>query len=99
MPSKNERAFSPGCRATIGIVAGSGRLEKPFLKAGRKFYKMHARNKWYPDVGGTKMNAAGHPYGSSRSERKGCPTVAPRFAPPGRKVGKIRPSRCGWKRR
>ena len=36
LPSKKERSFLPECRATMGIVAGSGKTEKPFLKAGRR---------------------------------------------------------------
>ena len=38
MPSKKEKKFNPNCRAVIGIIAGSGRTEKPFVKAGRKHH-------------------------------------------------------------
>ncbi len=95
LPSKKERAFSPECRASIGIIAGSGRKEKPFLKAGNKFHRMKARNKYYPQVEGVSMNAVSHPFGSKSSRTKGRPTQAPRNAPPGRKVGKIAPRRTG----
>ncbi|MCX8147621.1 MAG: 50S ribosomal protein L2, partial [Candidatus Woesearchaeota archaeon] len=44
------------------------------------------------------MNAVDHPHGTSRSSKKGRPTIAPRNAPPGAKVGKIRPRRTGMKR-
>ena len=97
MPSKRKKTFSPLCRATVGVVAGSGRKEKPFVKAGNKYYKMKARNKLYPRTEGVKMNAVDHPYGNSRSSNKGHPTIARRFAPPGAKVGKIRPRRTGKK--
>ena len=31
----------------VGIVAGGGRIDKPFLKAGRKYHAMRAkRNSW-----------------------------------------------------
>ncbi len=34
LPSGELKAFNPRCRATVGVVAGGGRKEKPFLKAG-----------------------------------------------------------------
>ncbi|OIO66302.1 50S ribosomal protein L2 [Candidatus Woesearchaeota archaeon CG_4_10_14_0_2_um_filter_57_5] len=95
MPSKKQRTFLPSCRATIGVAAGSGRREKPFLKAGRKHHAMKARNKMWPTVSGAAMNALSHPLGGSRSSRKGRPTIAPKNAPPGRKVGMIRPRHTG----
>jgi len=99
LPSKKEKNFSLNCRATIGQVAGSGRIEKPFLKAGTKFHRMKARNKYWPSVSGTSMNAVNHPFGGRSSHAKGRPTQAPRSAPPGRKVGKIAPKRTGRKNR
>ncbi len=98
LPSKKERAFKPECRATIGIIAGSGRTEKPFLKAGFKYYAMKAKNKYWPITSGTSMNAVDHPFGGSSSSNKGRPTQSPRNAPPGRKVGKIAPKRTGRKK-
>ncbi|MBN2368553.1 50S ribosomal protein L2 [Candidatus Woesearchaeota archaeon] len=98
LPSKKQKTFNPQCRATIGIIAGSGRKEKPFLKAGNKYHYMKSRNKLYPRVCGISMNAVDHPHGTSRSSKKGHPTIAPRNAPPGRKVGKLRPRRTGKKR-
>ncbi len=95
LPSKKQKEFHPECRASIGVVAGSGRKEKPFLKAGKKYLAMRARNKLYPRSGGTSMNAVDHPFGGTTSSHKGRPTIAPRNAPPGRKVGKIRPKRTG----
>jgi large subunit ribosomal protein L2 len=95
LPSKKEKAFHPECRANVGVIAGGGRLEKPLVKAGANYHKMHAINKLYPHVSGTSMNAVDHPYGTSRSSKKGRPTIARRNAPPGAKVGKIRPRRTG----
>ena len=40
MPSGKTKWFNHRCRATIGIVAGGGRVEKPFVKAGNKYHKM-----------------------------------------------------------
>ncbi len=98
LPSSKERIFLPNCRAAIGIVAGGGRCEKPFLKAGVRYMKMRAKNKKYPKVCGVSMNAVAHPFGSKCSHTKGRPTQSPRSAPPGRKVGKIAPRRTGRKR-
>ena len=98
LPSNKEKSFLPACRAAIGIAAGAGRLEKPFMKAGNKYHKMRARNKLYPKVCGISMNAVDHPFGGCHSTHKGRPTLSPRSAPPGRKVGKIAPRRTGRKR-
>ena len=95
LPSKKQKSFSPECRASIGIAAGGGRLEKPLLKAGKKFYKMKAKNKLWPNTSSCSMNAVDHPYGGSSSSRKGRPTIAPRFAPPGRNVGMLKPRKSG----
>lgn len=95
LPSKKEKSFDMNCRACIGSIAGGGRLEKPLLKAGNKYYKMKAKNKLYPKVCGVSMNAVDHPFGSGGSHTKGRPTQSSRHAPPGRKVGKIAPKRTG----
>src|SRR5512136_1156626 len=74
--------------ATIGVVAASGRTDKPFLKAGEKYHLMKAKGHKYPRTRGRAMVAAVHPYGSSkRSSRKG--TTTSHGAPPGQKVGLI----------
>ena len=95
LPSKKQKEFHPHCRATIGVVAGSGRVDKPFMKAGTKFRAMKAKGKYWPSVSGASMNAVDHPLGGARSSRKGRPTIAPKNAPPGRKVGMIRPRHTG----
>lgn len=98
LPSHKEKLFSPNCRASIGTIAGSGRTEKPFLKAGTRYLRMRVRNKLYPRVCGISMNAVDHPFGGKCSHIKGRPTQSPRSAPPGRKVGKIAPRRTGRRR-
>ncbi|MFO8016419.1 MAG: 50S ribosomal protein L2 [Candidatus Woesearchaeota archaeon] len=95
LPSKKERAFHPDCRACIGVIAGGGRLEKPLMRAGTAYYKMKAKNKLWPKVSGAAMNAVDHPFGGKRSGRKGRPTIVPKNASPGRKVGMLRPKRSG----
>lgn len=98
MPSRKEKDFNPDCRAQIGTIAGSGRTEKPFGKSGNRYHARKARNKIYATVSGVSMNAVDHPYGGKSSHHKGRPTIAPKYAPAGRKVGKIRPRRTGMKR-
>ncbi len=95
MPSKKEKMFSSNCRATIGMVAGGGRLEKPWVKAGKRWHAMRARGKLYPITSAVAMNAVEHPFGSGRGRHMGKPSIAPRDAPPGRKVGQVRARRTG----
>ena len=97
MPNKKEIILSGDCRVTIGRIAGDGKVNKPFVKAGAMFYKMKARNKLWPRTSAIKMNAIDHPFGSGRGKRPK-PKIAKRNAPPGRRVGHIRPSRTGHKR-
>jgi len=95
LPSKKEKLINANCRAFIGSIGGAGRHEKPFLKAGNKAKEKAKKNKLYPVVSGVAMSAVDHPHGSTRSLRKGRPTIAPHNAPPGRKVGMLRPRHTG----
>ncbi len=95
LPSKKEKLLNGNCRAFLGQIGGGGRVEKPFLKAGAKFMEMKKKNKLYPKVSGVAMSAVDHPHGGTRSLRKGRPTIAPKNAPPGRKVGMLRPKHTG----
>jgi len=99
LPSKKAKVLSPLCRGTIGVIAGGGRPEKPFVKAGKKFYATKARNKLWPRTSAVSMNAVDHPFGSGRGSHMGKPSTAPRFAPPGRKVGQIRARRTGRRKK
>lgn len=95
LPSKREKKFNLGCRACVGIVAGSGRKEKPLLKAGRTHFAKRAKNKHWPNPRGSAMNAVDHPFGNKRTSRKAKQKAVSKFAPPGRKVGKLWPKRTG----
>jgi large subunit ribosomal protein L2 len=95
LPSGEMRRLSPECRATIGVVAGGGRTEKPFVKAGNKHHKMKARGSKYPTVRGVAMNAVDHPFGGGGRQHPGKPKSISRNAPPGRKVGDIASRRTG----
>ncbi len=98
MPNKKEIILDEDCRATIGTIAGEGRKQKPFVKAGNMFYKMKARNKLWPRTSAVKMNAVDHPFGSGRGKRIKSKT-AKANAPPGARVGHLRPKRTGRKKR
>jgi len=96
LPSGKTKYAADACRATVGIISGSGRTDKPFLKAGSKFHLMKAKGHKYPRTRGRAMVAAVHPYGSSkRSARK--VTTTSHGAPPGQKVGLIAARGAGRK--
>ncbi len=89
LPSKKQKRLHPNCRATIGIIVGRGRKDKPFVKAGKLHHIMRARGKLYPRTSGVAMNAVDHPFGSGRGRHHSKIKPPSRFAPPGRKVGPI----------
>ena len=91
LPSKKQRVFAFDCRATIGLVAGSGRTEKPMLKAGNKHHLKRMKNKRWPNPSGAAQNAVDHPFGNKRTSRKAKRKAVGHDAPPGRKVGSLWP--------
>jgi large subunit ribosomal protein L2 len=98
LPSDKTKYFNDLCLATIGVVSGTGRTEKPLVKAGSNYYLHKAKGHKYPRTRGRAMIAAVHPFGSGRrGARKG--TTVSHGAPPGRKVGLIAASRAGRKRK
>ncbi len=94
MPSGKLKAFDARCRATIGIVAGGGRRDKPILKAGKMHHMLKPKAKYWPIVRKVAMNAVDHPHGGG-AKRPGGPTSKRRGTPPGRNVGLIAPRRTG----
>jgi len=97
MPSKKEKKFNSDCRAIIGIIAGGGRLDKPILKAGKQHHIKKSKSKLWPRTSAVKMIVVDHPFGSGRAKNPKS-KIAKRNAPPGRKVGLIRPKRTGKKK-
>lgn len=95
LPSKEVKKFNPKSRATVGAVAGGGAGDKPFLKAGTRFYTMRNRISIWPVVRGVAMNSVNHPFGGGGKPGK---TVS-RHASPGRKVGSLAASRTGRRKR
>jgi large subunit ribosomal protein L2 len=98
LPSGKSIMVSEDCRATVGEVAGGGRLEKPFLRAGPRHHAMKAAGIPYPRMRGIAMAVVYHPFGGGRHQHPGKSTSTSRNAPPGRKVGLIAPRKTGRKR-
>lgn len=98
LPSGKTRYLNDSCFATVGVVAGAGRVDKPFLKAGSKSHLLRSRGRVYPRTRGVAMIAASHPYGSSKRGAKKVTTVG-RGAPPGKKVGLIAARSTGKRKR
>ncbi len=96
MTNKREVALNGNCRATIGVIAGQGRVIKPIIKAGKHHYMMGARNKKWHLTSKVKVNAVDHPFGGGRGKRIKS-KIAKRNAPPGARVGHISPKRTGRK--
>ena len=75
------------------------------MQAGKQFHIKKAKSKLWPRTSAVKMNAIDHPFGSGRGKNPK-PKIAKRNAPPGAKVGLIRPRRTtippdlsiNWKR-
>jgi len=95
LPSGTLKTLNPRCRATIGVVAGGGRLDKPLMKAGKMYHKISSKAKLWPTVRGVAMNHHNHPHGGGNRQHPGRPTCVSRNAPPGAKVGLIAPRRTG----
>lgn len=95
LPSGRLKDLPSSCRATIGVLAGHGRTEKPLMKAGAAHYRAKARGKLYPTVSGVAMNPVDHPHGGGNHQAVHGPNSVSRNAPPGQKVGHIAPSRTG----
>ena len=99
MPSGKHKWFNAFCRATVGIVAGGGRGEKPFVKAGKKYHKMKSQAQKFPRVKGVCMNVIDHPFGGGGHQHVGRPKTVARGTSPGRKVGHVAARRTGkWKK-
>jgi len=84
--------------ATIGVVAGGGRTEKPFLKAGTKRKLMKSKGRRWPQVRGVAMISVYSVHGGGRHQHLGYSTSVSRNAPPGAKVGLIAPRKTGRKK-
>jgi large subunit ribosomal protein L2 len=96
--SKKTKWFNENCLGTVGVVAGGGRTDKPFLKAGNKAFYIQSKAKKWPIVRGVTMNACSHPYGGGAKQSPHKSTTTARNTPPGRKVGQIAARRTGHRK-
>ena len=93
-PSGNVIELKPECRATVGVPAAGGRVEKPWVKAGKKSHAMNARGRLYPRSRGVAMSPVDHPYGGKAHRPRVSKSIS-RHSPPGQKVGSISSRRTG----
>ncbi len=93
-PSGQIRELDVRCRVTIGVPGASGRVDKPWVKVGQKWYARHTRGKIFPRSAGVVMTPTDHPYGGKQKRPRPSRSII-RTAPPGQKVGSISPRRVG----
>ena len=93
LPSGAFKELDPKCRATIGVISGGGRRDKPLYKAGKSVNAYRSLAKAPFKVRGVAMNSVDHPHGGGAHQHVGRPSTVSRNAPPGRKVGRLSPQR------
>jgi large subunit ribosomal protein L2 len=93
LPSGAFKTLLGTCRAQIGSVAGGGRGERPFVKAGKKVLAYRTIAKAAFHVRGVAMNPVNHPHGGGAHQHVGRPSTVSAGAWPGAKVGRFSPKR------
>jgi large subunit ribosomal protein L2 len=97
LPSGTFKQFLPTCRAQVGAVGGGGRLERPIIKAGKRFWATRSLARPSFKVRGVAMNPVNHPFGGGAHQHVGRPSTVSSGAWPGAKVGRF--SRSARKKR
>jgi len=95
LPSGVKKVVPSFNRASVGIVAGGGRIDKPLLQAGRAYHKYKVKRNSWPKVRGVAMNPVEHPHGGGNHQHIGFPSTVRRDTSAGRKVGLIAARRTG----
>jgi len=95
LPSGKFTTLNPKNRAMIGILAGGGVGERPFMSAGRKWRRFRSKGRKFPIVRGVAQAAYVHPHGGGRHQHVGQSSTVSRNAPPGAKVGSIAARKTG----
>lgn len=95
LPSGAKKTVSGQARATIGIVAGGGRIDKPLLKAGRAHHKFAVKRNSWPRTRGVAMNPVDHPHGGGNHQHIGHSSTVRRDSSSGQKAGLIAARRTG----
>ncbi|KAJ1970205.1 60S ribosomal protein L2 [Dispira parvispora] len=95
LPSGSKKVLNSNCRATVGVIAGGGRIDKPLLKAGRAYHKYRVKRNSWPKTRGVAMNPVDHVHGGGNHQHIGKASTISRNAVPGQKVGLIAARRTG----
>jgi large subunit ribosomal protein L2 len=95
LPSGAFTTLNPKNRAMVGVLAGGGTSERPFLNAGNKWRRYRSKGHKYPIVRGVAQAAYVHPHGGGRHQHMGGSGTVSRDAPPGAKVGSIAARKTG----
>jgi len=95
LPSGAKKTVMSVSRATVGIVAGGGRTDKPMLKAGRAYHKYRVKRNCWPKTRGVAMNPVDHPHGGGNHQHIGHASTISRHAVSGQKAGLIAARRTG----
>ncbi|MBW0524441.1 hypothetical protein O181_064156 [Austropuccinia psidii MF-1] len=95
LPSGTKKTVVSTARATVGIVAGGGRIDKPMLKAGRAYHKFKVKRNCWPKTRGVAMNPVDHPHGGGNHQHIGHASTVRRDAVSGQKCGLIAARRTG----
>lgn len=96
LPSGAKKTLLNSCRATVGIIAGGGRIERPVLKAGTAYYRAKAiGHKNWPTVRAVARNPVEHPFGGGNHQHIGRSSTVARTKSHGRKVGLVAARRTG----
>ncbi|PWN90725.1 putative RPL2A-ribosomal protein L8.e [Acaromyces ingoldii] len=95
LPSGAKKTVPSASRASVGIVAGGGRIDKPLLKAGRAHHKFKVKRNSWPKTRGVAMNPVDHPHGGGNHQHIGHASTVPRDSSAGQKAGLIAARRTG----
>ncbi|MCI4353183.1 MAG: 50S ribosomal protein L2 [Thermoplasmata archaeon] len=99
LPSGQFKQFLETCRAQVGGIGGGGRLERPFIKAGKKVNAFRSLARAAFKVRGVAMNPVNHPHGGGAHQHVGRPSTVGSDAWPGQKVGRFSPQKKHSRRR
>jgi len=89
LPSGDFKRLLDTCRAEVGAVGGSGRLERPIIKAGKKVWATRSLARAAFKVRGVAMNPVNHPFGGGAHQHVGRPSTDSSGTWPGAKVGRF----------
>ncbi len=89
LPSGAFKTFLATCRAQVGAIAGGGRLERPIVKAGKRFWSTRSIARPPFKVRGIAKNPVNHPFGGGAHQHVGRPSTVSAGTWPGAKVGRF----------